>query len=102
MTGAQERLGCRFPKGRSCAYPRIKHGLKDIGEQIEQHIAGCHDQHAALHKQDVAGRNCLHKHGADTGPLKHRLDIDRTAQHEACLNADDGMTLTRAARKAWP
>ncbi len=86
---------------RSCTNPRIEHGLDDVGEKVEQHVARRNDQHAALHQQDIARRNRLHEHRADAGPLEHRLDIDGPAEHEARLDADRGTTLTSAARKAW-
>ena len=58
-------------------------------DEVDQHEAGGHHQHAALDQQDVAGRDGGDQHPADAGPLEDGLDVDGTAQDEAGLDADD-------------
>jgi hypothetical protein len=58
-------------------------------DDVEHHVAGRDEDHAALHQQDVAPEDRVDQHPAHAGPLEHDLDIDRARQDEARLDAED-------------
>src|SRR5581483_11341114 len=71
------------------ADPRVEHGVEQIDEEVDQHVAHCDDQHGALDHEVVADEDRLDGEAADARQGEDDLDDEGAADQPADLETGD-------------